>query len=203
MATEERKDWWNEDTHSNIWRNGYPTYWRCEYKGSGLWTLAGGNPWERWWNVFKGNPWHGPRGIIVDAGEDQRPTTSWRDFVHARNEMDAKLKAALLKAKATANPEQAADKELEKLYPIVHGFMTCREGDKKGEFRETASLTLFCEDGMFKVCLSDRESGATLWASSASFQGALDALEATAGKDEPGWRVRKPGGAKGYKGKGK
>jgi len=203
MTVKRDAQWWNDDTFSNIWRNGYPTYWRCEYKGSGFWTLSGGDPWERWWNVFKGNPWHGAISLIVDAGMECRYCTSWTDFTHARNEMDAKLKAALLKAKATANPEQAADKDLEKLYPIMHGFLTCREGEKKGEFRETASLTVFCEDGMFKVCLSDRESGATLWASSATFQGTLDALEATLGKDEPGWRVRKVGGAKGGKGKGK
>lgn len=197
-----RADWWNADTFSNIWRNGHPTYWLCCYKGSGLWTLSGGSPFERWWTIYQGNPWRDACCIVVDALHEERTCSSWTDFMHARDKMDAKMKAALAKAKATVNPEQASDPDFGKTHPLTHGFMTEREGEKKGEFRETASLTMFCEDGVFKACLSDRETGATLWASHATLKGTLDALEKALGSDDPGWRVRKPQGqAKGKGGK--
>lgn len=193
--------WWVDADRPNLWRLGYPTYWVLEYRGHGLWAQFGGDPWGAYWNLFKGNPWHGSASVVIDSGEEEGIATGWADFTKRRERMNEKLKAALAKAKATANPEEAADKDLEKRCPILHGFLTTRESGVKGVFRETASLTIFTEDGLFKACLSDRESGSTLWHSASTLQGTIEGLEASLGKDEPGWRVRRSQGQ--AKGKGK
>lgn len=89
----------------------------------------------------------------------------------------------------------ARDEEFEKDHPAITEFMTLRKGDD-GKVRKTASLLVFCEDGLWKCCLSEREEELTLWASSDTLAGLLEALEATLQAPAPQWRTssgkRKP-----------
>jgi hypothetical protein len=195
--------WWIDADRPNLWRLGYPTYWICEYGGSGFWINRGGDPWRAWWTIYKGNPWHGATAIVIDSGLQEGICCGWAEFTQRREAMNEALKKALAKAKATASPEEACDKDLQKRCPILHGFLTSRETGEKNVFRETASLTIFTEDGVFKGCLSDRDSGSTLWKASATLQGVIEGLEEALGRDDPGWRVRKAAGTPQAKGKGK
>jgi hypothetical protein len=60
-----------------------------------------------------------------------------------------------------------------------------------GEARERATLIVFVEDEAFKVCLSEKNLGATLWATSTTWEGLLEALEDRLTADAPDWRKAK------------
>jgi hypothetical protein len=61
-----------------------------------------------------------------------------------------------------------------------------------GEVRERSTLVVFVEDGQFKVCLSEKNLNATLWATASSFAGLLEALEDRLTADAPDWRRQRP-----------
>jgi hypothetical protein len=82
----------------------------------------------------------------------------------------------------------ATDKEFAKDHPAICEFMTLRKDDS-GTIRKTSSLLIFCEDGQWKACLSEREEELTLWASADSLAGLLEALEATLQSPTPQWRT--------------
>lgn len=81
----------------------------------------------------------------------------------------------------------AVDAEMSKQYPALMEFMTITVNDDKTP-RETATVLIFAEAGLFKGCLSDRETQQTLWASSDTFEGLLEALEAMLQSGSPQWR---------------
>jgi len=74
--------------------------------------------------------------------------------------------------------------------PTVAQFMAA-DCWPDGEVRERATLIVFVEDGAFKVCLSEKNMQATLWATSATFAGLLEALEDRLTADAPDWRKAK------------
>ena len=57
-----------------------------------------------------------------------------------------------------------------------------------GSNRKLSTLTLFCDAGVVKVCLNDRDQGLTAFASGPGLQGALVALEMGLAKDSLDWR---------------
>jgi hypothetical protein len=76
----------------------------------------------------------------------------------------------------TSGGSVASDTEFALLYPILAGFLTEIPGGLPATAR-TATLTIFAEDGVFKVRLSDRNTHYDLWASGVSVTEALKALE--------------------------
>lgn len=62
-----------------------------------------------------------------------------------------------------------------------------------GKSRETSTLLIFCEDGLWKCCLNDRATQRTAWHSAASFQALLSELEAGLCTQQLGWRKRQKG----------
>lgn len=76
------------------------------------------------------------------------------------------------------------------------GHFLCDEVWPDGELRQRSTLVVFVEDGMFKACLSDKDSGTSLWASCKSFDDLLEALEARLTDDRPDWRKARVKGKK-------
>jgi hypothetical protein len=79
------------------------------------------------------------------------------------------------------------DKDWSKEAPTVLAYLQ-EDVWPDGEARQRSSIILFVEDGMLKGCLSDKDSAMTLWASSSSFWGILEALEGRLTEDSPDWR---------------
>src|SRR5262249_24986254 len=72
-------------------------------------------------------------------------------------------------------------------YPALWQFLTATEY-KPGEPRERSSLTMFVEEGSFKLCLSERTKNCSCWATGPTFLEALEALERRITSASPEWR---------------
>jgi len=57
-----------------------------------------------------------------------------------------------------------------------------------GSSRERSTMTVFCEEGVVKVCLSDRDQGRTLWRSGRTLEDVLLALEVALQDSSADWR---------------
>jgi len=66
-----------------------------------------------------------------------------------------------------------------------------------GEVREPSTMILFIEEGQWKVCLSEKNTLKSLWATSKTFWGLLEALEARLTADAVDWRAQRAKGKKG------
>jgi len=66
-----------------------------------------------------------------------------------------------------------------------------------GELREPSTLIVFVEEGSFKACLSEKNTLKSLWATSKTFWGLLEALESRLTADTLDWRAQRPKGKKG------
>lgn len=82
------------------------------------------------------------------------------------------------------------DDKMKKNYPTLWEYLSCSAWPD-GEERKRSSLVVFCEDGMVKGCLSDRNFDVQLWGASGTFLGVLEALEARLTEDKPEWRAAK------------
>lgn len=83
----------------------------------------------------------------------------------------------------------AHDVEFSREYPVLTQFLTL--AGHGGAQRVTGSLLLFCEDGKWKACLSDRDEGYYAFCSADSFTGLLGALEKGLKSGSLDWRVSK------------
>jgi len=83
--------------------------------------------------------------------------------------------------------------------PILHEFLTAVVDDD-GKARQTSSLVVFVEDGMFKVCLSERDHGLCLWGASSTLQGAMEAIEVSLSAEHVDWRQKRSEGRPAKKG---
>jgi hypothetical protein len=90
----------------------------------------------------------------------------------------------------------ASDPWLKKDMPAVHEYMTVGELEG-GETRQLSSLTIFCEGGLWKACLSEKDAEMNLFASGASLEACLANLEERLTAPHVDWRRR--GGAGGRK----
>lgn len=90
-------------------------------------------------------------------------------------------------------PKKAnVDQDFAKKYPWVWEYLSA-SAYKTGEARQTATLTLFCDGGVWSCALTDREEDRTCWCSGLTLEALLQALEERV--SEPGsWRQRKGGG---------
>lgn len=68
------------------------------------------------------------------------------------------------------------------------GHFLCSPCWPDGEARQLSSLVVFVEDGIFKACLSDKDSSNVLWSSAKCWDDLLEALEARLTDDVPDWR---------------
>lgn len=85
--------------------------------------------------------------------------------------------------------------------PAVREFLTSDRYPDDSP-RERSTFTAFCEDGVVKVCLSDRDQGRTLWRTGRGVEDALLMIEAALVDGTADWR--RSGGVKpqGRAGKG-
>lgn len=87
-------------------------------------------------------------------------------------------------------------------YPALWEFLTDGGPDPAtGEVRETATLLLFRDQDVLKACLSDRETGRSLFVSASGLGGIFAAVEAAVRSDQPDWR--RSGGKSASKRQGK
>lgn len=83
------------------------------------------------------------------------------------------------------------DEKFMKAHPVLWQFL-CATTYSDGEVRQPSILTMFCEDGAVKLCLSERDRGMTLWATAATVQAAYKALEERLTAERPDWRKSRP-----------
>ena len=69
-----------------------------------------------------------------------------------------------------------SDPEFEKAYPALWEYLTVTSWGKD-QPRKTSTITLFADDGTWKVSLNDRDQGYGLFATGATFGDALNTLE--------------------------
>lgn len=84
--------------------------------------------------------------------------------------------------------------EMRSLMPAVHEFLTLTTLPD-GSSRQVATLIVFADAGAIKVCLSDRQTGRSLWATADTLDDALGALDEAIQAGTADWRVS--GGWKG------
>lgn len=178
------------------WRRGFPgvgSSFRAKY---GLYVERHENPWRASLTVYAS--WREAAKFedgtqlahVVWAGE----LRSWHQWFRRREKMDAKLRKLLESARGAVKQREVADADFEKLYPMLHGFMTCTEGLDKGTFRETGSMYLTANDGAWKLCLGDRENDTTLWMEKDTFAELLAATEERLASGKADWRKKAPSG---------
>lgn len=80
---------------------------------------------------------------------------------------------------------------LQERAPALGAYLTC-DTWPDGKPRSHSTLIIFVQDGMFKACLSDKDTNMGLWSSAKSFDDLLEALEARLTDDRPDWRKSKP-----------
>jgi hypothetical protein len=86
----------------------------------------------------------------------------------------------------------AADSDLAAACPALVEFLTERE-DEEGRARVTSTLLVLCEDGLWKVCLTDRAQPGgkfdyRLWKSGPTVMQALQALDVSLQEATAEWR---------------
>ncbi len=79
--------------------------------------------------------------------------------------------------------------------PVLGAYMTA-DAWPNGVVREHSSLIILVQDGMFKVCLSDKSTNMSLWSSCKSFDEVLEAVECRLTDESPDWRKQRPYGKK-------
>lgn len=91
-------------------------------------------------------------------------------------------------------PYVAAPDEVGSLYPLLAEHLTCRfyEGDPPTP-RETSTLLIFAQEGVFKACLRDRATKRALWVSCPLWSELLAVLEAGLSDEHAVWREDRDG----------
>lgn len=127
-------------------------------------------------------------GIVVDA--QALPLwyllsidrSSWRDHVMTF------LKRVVPQGGKATPGGPFPDEHFARDFPALYEYLTSTAWPD-GSPRKTSSLSLFCEDGVLKVCCNDRECGAVLFAAGRTLQDALRALEGLLTAEGTPWRV--------------
>lgn len=87
------------------------------------------------------------------------------------------------------------DPAMAEMYPTLCMMMT-ETPVLSGKKRQTCTLALVAEDGMFKAGLRDRDRMMSIWVSSPTWEGLWDALESALTQEPPPWRKIDPKYAK-------
>lgn len=84
----------------------------------------------------------------------------------------------------------AADPAFEETHPALAEYLTLIwDGQRR---RQTCTLLLMADEGMWKGCLSDRDHDLVLWASAATLAGVYASLEASLASGDARWREKRP-----------
>lgn len=119
-----------------------------------------------------------------------------------REEMGRYLKRVAHENGEAKKRQVAKDKETADAWPALFEWMTTDTWED-GVERETSTLLVFVEDGLWKGCFSDRDGSRRLWVSGATLGSMLGALDASLRSGEGDWRALRPFEGKGGKGKAK
>ena len=87
---------------------------------------------------------------------------------------------------------------LDDQYPALSEYLSEHHFDD-GSLRITSTALLFQEEGVWKVCLNDRQNDRSMWAAGSTVSAAFDALEVLVATGTGVWR--KSGQSGKYKGK--
>lgn len=134
---------------------------------------------------YKSQPWH-------EADFDSEyEVLLWRltesDVVPYGDVYMLKL-SELRPGKRAAGKPAAEDKAMEKKFPAITLLMTAT-ADDDGKPREVATMTIVCEDGLWKGGIRDRDSQASLWRSGTSLDALMVNLEAALVSGAADWRA--------------
>lgn len=94
------------------------------------------------------------------------------------------------------------DMEFRTSYPALAEYLTC-EQYPDGTPRQKATLSVFHEDGVFKMCINERDQGLVLFVAEERYSVLLEALELVLQEDRPPWRKSKGKGPSSGPKKGK
>jgi hypothetical protein len=133
---------------------------------------------------YRPQPWH------MRDFDSEVEVLLWR--LDYRDEMPygevSMLKLSAISGQRPASGTPAAvDLGAERKFPAIITLLTATVGDD-GKARKTSTLTIVCEDGLFKGGIRDREAQASLWRSSKTLDGLLKALEDALVGGEADWR---------------
>jgi hypothetical protein len=134
-----------------------------------------GHPLECWWEPLSVSHWMTNREVWIMA--------------------KSRLAEVLARAKASGLGQPATDEAFGVEYPILYALMTETSTDGKTK-RQTSSVTLFTQDGMWKACVVEKDADVSLFGSADTFLGALANLEARLDAPIVDWRDRAPRGKK-------
>jgi len=87
-----------------------------------------------------------------------------------------------------AGKKAATDEGFAKKYPTILEYLTTTKWDD-GTAREASKLSLFIEDGVFKVAVNDVDLKRSLYTSGETLEGALRATEKALQMPEADWRA--------------
>ena len=105
------------------------------------------------------------------------------------------LSSAMKVAGATRGEAHASDDTLKKKCPAVAEFLFAGVDDE-GNPRRGATLTVFCEQGLFKVVLRERERQLDLWGTGPTLWECLHDLDRRLQEPQPEWRRQNQAGKK-------
>jgi len=83
----------------------------------------------------------------------------------------------------------AHDPDAHRTYPTLHAFLTLT--GYAGAARQSGTVSVSAEDGMFKAAINDREAGFFAFVSCKTLAGLLDKLEAGLKTGQMDWRPSK------------
>lgn len=83
---------------------------------------------------------------------------------------------------------ETSDEAFAKKFPTLLEFLTTAEWED-GTARETSTLTVFIEDGAFKVAVNDRDLKQSIYLTGKTLQDALGAAERALGGGTADWRA--------------
>jgi hypothetical protein len=93
------------------------------------------------------------------------------------------------KAAAPAGSAAATDVEFAKKYPNLSLLLTCTTLPN-GKVRQTATMTIVAESGLWKGGVKDRDHSMSLWRSGETIDGLLTALETALESGQADWRIQ-------------
>jgi hypothetical protein len=113
-----------------------------------------------------------------------RSWAEWEEF------FDMYIKKIVLTEGNKPGGPAAWDSDWEDERPALLEYLTATT-DENGRPRQTATITLCAENGLWKAALNDREQLASLWVSGESVEAVLGLLEAAARLPDGPWRRSK------------
>lgn len=91
---------------------------------------------------------------------------------------------------AESSGGEPPDRDFKDRFPALFEHLTAARYPD-GSARRTCSLSVFCEDAMWKMCLNDRDQNMVLFVTEPRFDACLEALELLLQEELPPWRKSK------------